>query len=85
MHTLPQLKLTKVALAIFLSCALNAWATPPQGKAPPPEAIEACEGKSEGEAVTFETRHGHTLSATCQTIENQLAAVPEKHRRKAKE
>ncbi|GEA09821.1 hypothetical protein [Alteromonas sp. KUL49] len=51
-------------------------------RGPPPEAIEACEGKEEGESVTFETRRGDTIEATCQTIEEQFAAVPNDHPRR---
>ena len=47
----------------------------PQG--PPPEAIEACDGKSAGDSVTFTGRQGESLSATCEEIDGQLAAVPE--------
>jgi hypothetical protein len=44
---------------------------------PPPEAIEACEGKSVGDSVEFTGRRGESLEATCQEIEGQLAAVPD--------
>lgn len=47
---------------------------------PPPEAIKACEGKQEGDSVSFKGRRGESLSATCQTIDGQLAAVPEGHK-----
>ena len=47
----------------------------PQG--PPPEAIEACEGKSAGDSVTFTGRQGETLEATCQEKDGQLAAAPD--------
>ncbi|MBU0945877.1 MAG: hypothetical protein KJ804_00345 [Proteobacteria bacterium] len=47
---------------------------------PPPEAIKACEGKQEGDKVTFEGRGGESLSGTCQSVDDQLAAVPEGHR-----
>lgn len=47
----------------------------PQG--PPPEAIEACEGKAVGDAVEFTGRRGETLEATCQEIDGQLVAVPD--------
>lgn len=47
----------------------------PQG--PPPEAIEACEGKTAGDSVTFADREGESLSATCEEIDDQLVAVPE--------
>jgi hypothetical protein len=55
---------------------------PGEGKqGPPPEAIKACEGKREGDIVSFSGRRGGSLKATCQKIEGQLVAVPEGHRR----
>lgn len=48
-------------------------------KKPPKEAIEACVDKSEGDAVTFTTRHGHKLSGICSFMEDILVAVPENH------
>jgi hypothetical protein len=47
----------------------------PQG--PPPEAVEACEGLSEGDSCEFTSPRGDTISGTCQTIEELLACVPE--------
>ena len=44
---------------------------------PPPEAIEACKDKAEGDSVTFTGRRGESLQATCKEIQGQLAAVPE--------
>ena len=44
---------------------------------PPPEAIEACEGKEVGDSVTFTGRRGESLEATCQEIDGQLVADPE--------
>lgn len=46
---------------------------------PPPEAVEACKDKQEGDTVSFKGRRGESVSATCQTIEDQLVAVPEGH------
>lgn len=34
-------------------------------RGPPPEAIAACEGQSEGAACSFETPRGDTLEGTC--------------------
>ena len=47
---------------------------------PPPEAIEACEGKAEGDSVTFEGRRGDSVPAKCTMVNNQLVAVPEGHK-----
>lgn len=52
---------------------------------PPKEAIEACQNKSEGDSVSFETRRGDTLSGTCQTINDSLVAVPEGHAERKKQ
>jgi len=48
---------------------------PPMG--PPPEAIAACKGKSEGTAVQFATPRGDTLKGVCKLINGTLAAAPE--------
>ena len=47
----------------------------PQG--PPPEAIEACEGKNAGDRVEFAGRRGESIEATCQKKNGQMAAVPD--------
>ena len=67
----------------FTLVASDGFANPKRSKdgKPPPEAIEACVDKSEGEVVTFETRRGHQLEATCKLIEEQLVAVPEHHKK----
>lgn len=44
---------------------------------PPPEAIEACEGKGEGATVEFTNRRGEKVKATCREINGQLRDVPE--------
>lgn len=43
---------------------------------PPPEALDVCQGQQAGAACQFQSPHG-TISGTCQTIQNQLACVPE--------
>jgi hypothetical protein len=47
---------------------------PPSG--PPPEAIAACAGKTEGSTVSFTGRNGETFTGTCQKDGTQLAARP---------
>jgi hypothetical protein len=44
---------------------------------PPPEAIAACKGKSEGTTVQFTTPRGKTLKGVCKVINGTLTAVPE--------
>ena len=52
-----------------------------RGNTPPPEAIKACEGKSEGDTVSFEGRRGETLEGICTMIDDQLVAAPPKGQR----
>lgn len=47
------------------------------GRTPPPEAIEVCKDKNEGETVEITTPRGEKIKATCKDINGQLAAVPE--------
>ena len=65
-----------LALTILLPSASFARGQGRGPKGPPPEAIEACEGKSAGDSVEFTGRKGETLEATCQEKDGQLAAVP---------
>lgn len=46
-------------------------------RGPPPEACEACTGKSESDAVTVTTPSGDTINATCKTVNGELAATPD--------
>ncbi|MGZ8449674.1 MAG: Spy/CpxP family protein refolding chaperone [Candidatus Deferrimicrobiaceae bacterium] len=44
---------------------------------PPQEAIDACAGLHEGDAVQFTTPRGDAVSGTCRQIRGQMVAVPE--------
>lgn len=72
-------------LAISLSLSAHTLANQDQQgdgrRGPPPEAIKACSGMQSGDSVTFTTPRGDNLTATCQTIQGQLVAVPEGHRK----
>ncbi len=48
-------------------------------RGPPPEAIEACEGKSEGDQCSFEGGRGETVEGTCinPPRNNDLVCAPE--------
>lgn len=49
----------------------------PNGKQPPQEAIEACNGKQTNDTCTVNTPDGHTITGTCKTPPNaSLACVP---------
>ncbi|BHH84502.1 hypothetical protein [Desulforhopalus sp. 52FAK] len=70
--------MTVVMMAVA-ACAQNEQEGRGQ-QGPPPEAIKACEGKAVGDIVSFSGRRGESVKATCQTVENQIVAVPEGHR-----
>lgn len=51
-------------------------------KQPPAEALEACSAQIEGDACSFVGRREETVSGVCLVVpEEQLACVPEGHRR----
>lgn len=75
------MKLLKlVVVATLITGSLSAFAQQGRPNGPPPEAIEACEDKAEGDSVSFETRRGDSVEGTCEMVEEQLVAVPENHR-----
>lgn len=43
---------------------------------PPPEAIDACKDKKEGDSVEFTSPNGDTIKAICKQIDSRLAAMP---------
>jgi hypothetical protein len=51
---------------------------PGMGMGPPPEATQACEGKSENAQCAFEAPHG-TIAGTCRTMRDGVACVPAGH------
>jgi len=57
---------------------MNVSPKPEGGMKPPPEAITACKGKSEGTAVQFTTLREDTLKGVCKQFEGILAAMPER-------
>ena len=74
---------TLLLLLLMLSGA--AVAQDGQGKrgerrGPPPEALEACEGKAAGEACAFEGRRGEAVEGQCFTPDEErpLACRPER-------
>lgn len=48
-----------------------------RGPKPPPEAIEACRGKEEGDRVEFKGHDDHMMKAVCRKHHGLLVAVPE--------
>lgn len=69
-------------MTMNLSLAFSAQAQRGENKQPPKEAIEACSDKSEGDEVTFETPRGDEVKGICMTMDEQLVAVPENHKKK---
>lgn len=65
-------------ISVVAACAKGDKGGRPQG--PPPEAFEACEGKAEGDSVSFKGPRGESLEATCEMMNDQLVAVPEGHK-----
>jgi hypothetical protein len=57
---------------------MNVPPKPQGGMKPPPEAITACKGKSEGTAVQFTNHRGDTFKGVCRQFEGVLAAMPER-------
>ena len=48
-----------------------------RGHGPPPEAYEACEGKSVGDEAEFVNPRGETVTGTCEQRGDQLILLPD--------
>lgn len=91
-HTVHRRFRSTAARAVLgLACASAAWPVlaqsgpPSEGSAqggrppgPPPEAVAACKGKTEGAQVSFTLRDGKSVTGTCRTMDGQLAAMPDR-------
>jgi hypothetical protein len=78
---LKAITLLAMLVAIPVSgCAEDSSRNRDRKPGPPPEAIQACEGKQEGDIVSFTGGRGDSVKGTCQTVEGQLVAVPEGHK-----
>ncbi len=84
-HMLACIALISLASFSLIGFAQTSTSTSSQGgpggpggrpPGPPPEALAACKGKSEGTEVSFTGRNGETLSGICRLIDGQLAAMP---------
>jgi len=49
---------------------------PGNGRRPPQEAIDACDGYREGDQVRFVTPHGHEVEGTCEQRDGMLFVIP---------
>ncbi len=77
--SLPLRWLCGSAAVLLAAGAAHTQPGPPPGgepPAPPPEAVAACNGKAEGDTVSFTGRRGETVTGTCQRIGSVLAARP---------
>ena len=72
------LGLAMAAIAADSAPPARGGASAPGGNppGPPPEAVAACKGKTEGTTVSFTGRAGETFTGVCQTTNGVLAARP---------
>jgi len=68
-----------IAIVLFGLCTVSAFGADtdqqqPRGRhqGPPPEAYEACEGKSEGDTAEFISPHGDTVTGVCELQGDRL-------------
>jgi hypothetical protein len=66
---------TILALVLIFT-AISAQAAPGQGRTPPQQAMQACQGKQQGANCSFDAPRG-TVSGTCRNMPNAFACVPE--------
>lgn len=78
------LKKIGIIFAILSICSINAFGddTSSMGQGdrrpgPPPEAYQACEGKSAGDTVEIETPRGDTMTGTCVQQGDKLVLRPD--------
>lgn len=76
--------MTAILVLLLASLATTAFAQPGRGdsggrRGPPPEAIEACAGKSANDACSFTGRRDDTIEGTCFAPPgiDELACAPE--------
>jgi hypothetical protein len=55
---------------------VNSPPEPQGGMRPPPEAIAACKGRSEGTFVQFTTSRGDSLKGICRQVDGVMVAMP---------
>lgn len=79
MKILKQWMVWAALAGLSLTAAAQNDGPPPDGKppGPPPEAVAACKGKTEGAKVEFTGRNGEKMSGTCKKMGDVLAAWPE--------
>ncbi|MCP4747269.1 MAG: hypothetical protein GY874_14185 [Desulfobacteraceae bacterium] len=80
MSIMKKVSIALILLAICVAPAIGDDTSSEQDnrrQGPPPEAYEACEGKSAGETAQFTDARGETLTGTCEQEGDQLVLRPE--------
>ena len=67
----------KIILSSLCLLSISHLALAEDRKGPPPEATEACEGKSEGDSAEFEGRNGDAITGTCEERDGTLILRPD--------
>jgi hypothetical protein len=84
---------TRIAIAILFTLSIPTLAMargdgdrPPQRRGSPPQvALDACASAELSAPCSFVGRRGEELTGTCESIQDQLACVPEGHRDRGQE
>jgi hypothetical protein len=72
-----------IGLLLLVATAAEAYGDRDEGRRRPPQvALDACSGADPEASCNFEGRRGDTLNGTCRAIEEELACVPDDHRRR---
>jgi hypothetical protein len=58
-------------------CAMDGPPDSGRQMGPPPEAVEACKDKNEGDKVEITNPRGEKMDSVCEQIDGKLVAVPE--------
>lgn len=73
-----------IAIVLFGLCTSTAFGADNEQQqrrgrhqGPPPEAYEACEGKSEGDAAEFVSPRGDTVTGVCELEGDRLVLRPD--------
>ena len=67
---------TKILLSAVALLLTTHMAQANDRRGPPPEAFEACEGKSEGDSAEFEGRDGEAIPGVCEERDGTMVLRP---------
>ena len=78
------MKTNIIAIILSVFCAVSAFGADidqqqhrGRHQGPPPEAYEACEGKSAGDTAEFVSPHGDTVTGVCELQGDRLVLRPD--------